>query len=1022
MRDSFSKPRVSYEGALKHTEGSHKAIMVTPERWERIKALFNSALAQPAGERAGFLKRACSDDNSIREEVESLLSANSEDDDFLDVPAHQMAAEMLDQSSRQPRVELAPGDIIGRYTILSSLGFGGMGEVYLAQDSELGRQIALKLLAPEFATDEHRVRRFEQEARAASALNHPNVCVIHEVGKASDGRHFMVMEYVDGTTLRRRMRRNRLTLQEALDVAAQIAWALEAAHAAGIVHRDIKPENVMLRRDGYVKVLDFGIAKLGAHAPLATDLNEASTVTPMYTAPGTLLGTVKYMSPEQLREQPIDARTDIWSLGVMLHEMVTGVTPFEAATPNDTIAIILEKHPTRLDLFSAEVPQAVRQVIAKTLCKKRSERYSSMSEVSAELRRLRRQISLDPSTDLLRQPTRSLESAGKTAQPGETLAGAPTVFSKLRSQAVSTADYLFSEIREHKKAAVFTGVTAIFALLLIGFKSPAFFRRSQPNAVLPTLKIAPLTNAGKSVCAAVSPEGRDVAHAEETDGMQELRVTRIANGATSIVVPRSEVSYQGLTFSPDGDYLYFTRNEKNETGALYQLALPGGAPRKIKSGVDSPVSFSPDGDRLAFVRFNRAGNEYSLLVSGRDGTGERLIATRKNGDKFSLYGPAWSPDSKSVVCGAGWWDHGYHMNLTEVDVESGSERGVGGTPWFFVFQIAWLQDKRELIVSAKEQPMSPIQLWRVTYPGGERVRITNDTSEYSTVSLSRDGKTIATIQGQQHAQLWIGSDPQRSRSIKSTVGRSYGLSWLNKGRLVFSSMDRSHLDIWSINSDGSGLTQLTSNAGDNYTPASSPDGRFIVFTSNRTGGFNIWRMNAEDGGEPTQLTFGDSDSYPSFSADGQWVLYDNQSSSTFNAWRVSINGGSPAKLTDQYSRMPIASPDGQFIAARYDVDGERGIAILSFDGGAILKKLPIPIMDWQRVQWLSNGRALAYMDRAEGASNIWSYELDSGLTKQLTDFKTDRIFAYEWSSDFEELACVRGTQVRDVTIINIANQ
>ncbi|MGH9970002.1 MAG: protein kinase domain-containing protein [Pyrinomonadaceae bacterium] len=991
--------------------------MVTAERWQRIKDLFNSTLARPATERARFLLKACGTDESLRKEVESLLSAHEEDESFLNVPAYELAAEMLEKGKSQPAV----GDRIGPYTILSSLGAGGMGEVYLAKDSRLGRKIALKLLASEFAMDERRVRRFEQEARAASALNHPNVCVIHEVGKTEDGRHFMAMEYVEGVTLRRRMTRNRLTLPQALDVAAQVAWALEAAHAAGIVHRDIKPENIMLRRDGYVKVLDFGIAKLNAPPPRIRDLHEASTARPLHTAPGSLMGTVKYMSPEQLRELPIDARTDIWSLGVVLHEMVTGFTPFEAHTTNDTIAIILEKQPTRLDYYSNEVPEEFRQVIRKALSKKRGERYQLMSEFASELRKLRRQLFSEPASDPVAQPTLSFETTVRSEQPDAGFFSRPTIFSKIRSQAASTADYVLSEIKEHKRAMVFTGVTAVFALLFIGFYSPTLFKRSQPSVILPTIKMTPLTNAGKSVCAAISPDGRDVAHAEEKDGMQELLVTRIANAATSIVVPRSDVSYQGLTFSPDGNYLYFTRKEKSATGTLYQLALPGSALRKMKSGVDSPISFSPNGDRFAFVRINRINHEYSLIVDEINGTAERTIATRRDGNRFAVEGPAWSPDAKTIACAAGWWNNGYQMNLVEVDVESGQERPISDRRWFSIQQVAWFQDKSGLILGAREQPMSPYQLWRISYPKGEPARLTTDTTEYKSLSLSRDGNTLVAVQSNQNARIWVSPerDELRARPIASTVGLAYGLNWTTNGKIVFSSMAGNNLNIWRIDTDGSNQTQLTVNAGDNYTPTTTADGRFIVFASNRNGSFNIWRMVAEDGSDPRQLTFGDGNFYPSVSADNQWLSYDNQSGAPRTVWKMPIDGGIPVQLSDQYARMPVFSPDNQFIACRYYVEpGVLGIAILPFHGGAPVKLLPIAIMDWQQVQWIANGGALSYIKSVNGVSNIWSYELDTGVTKQLTDFKADQIFSYGWSPDYKQLALQRGATVSDVTIIS----
>jgi Tol biopolymer transport system component len=500
--------------------------------------------------------------------------------------------------------------------------------------------------------------------------------------------------------------------------------------------------------------------------------------------------------------------------------------------------------------------------------------------------------------------------------------------------------------------------------------------------------------------------------------MQELQLTGLATKATSVVVPGSGVRYLGVTFSPDGNYLYFTRKEKSDAGVLYKLALPGGAPIRIKDDVDSPIAFSPDGNRFSFVRFNRAGSEYSLMTADRDGNGERTIAVRRNGNTFSLFRPAWSPDGETIVCAAGWWDNGYHMNLVELGVEDGHEEPISEQRWFSVFEVAWLDDKSGLIISAREQSLSPNQLWRISYPQGESVRMTNDMAEYRTVSVS--GDKIVAVRGERVWKIWVvtNGDVQRATAIASGVGFSYGLDWTGKGKIVFSSMAQDKLDISLINPDGSNKTQLTANAGDNYTPAASPDGRLIVFSSNRSGSFNIWRMNADDGSDPRQLTFSDGNSYPS--SDNQWVFYDNQSGARVTVWKVPIEGGEPVQVTDEYARMPAVSPDTRFMACRYYVQaGLVGIAILPLQGESPIRRVPeIPIIDWQQVQWTADGRALTYIDIANGISNIWSYDLGTLTSSQVTYFQSEQIFAYAWSPNYRQLACQRGTQVSDVTIIS----
>jgi serine/threonine protein kinase/Tol biopolymer transport system component len=994
--------------------------MSTWAHWQQIKAIFHSAQECAPADRASFLNSACRDDASMRQEVESLLAADETNEDFLGTPAYELMAGVL----ANEKTEFVAGQEVGPYTILSSLGDGGMGQVYLAQDARLPRKVALKLLSAEVARDERRVRLFEHEAQAASRLNHPNVCMILEIGTAPDGRRFIAMEHIDGLTLRDLMERRRLAPAEALDVAVQVAAALAAAHAEGIVHRDIKPENIMLRPDGYIKVLDFGIAKLNETLSPAGDRHEA--IARVNTEPGMLMGTVRYMSPEQLREAPVDQRTDIWSLGVVLHEMVTGTRPFEAPTSIDIIGLILGKQPSEFE-FGDELPMEFQQLIRKALTKDRAERYQTVKELASDLknvqREFRRRSEIDGTPEL---------PAPQTLNPTPIEPNKPTMFVRAKSQAISTADFFFSEIREHKATAVFTGITAIFALLLIVPNLPRLstsINRSSESRQPPpsqTMEMAPITNSGTSVCAAISPDGKYVAHVEKENGMQQLIVTDLATKEKTVIVTPEKVEYRGVTFSPDGYSLYVTnrRTDTSDTGTLYQVARAGGPLRRIKDWVDSPIAFSPNGDNFAFVRSDLAGGEYSLIVAGTDGTTERMIAKRGKGDRLSLNGPAWSPDGKTIVYGAGGWDNkGYNMNLIEFDLTDRQERTLGDQNWFSVEQVAWLEDRSGLTIIAREQPMSPSRLWRIPYPQGHAEQITNDPADYRGVSSARDTNIIVSVQSQRITKIWTApnGDAQRAKAIAPVNGLAFGLDWTANGKIVFSSMAGDHLNISVVDPDGSNQIRLA-NAGDNYTPATSPDGRFIVFTSNRTGGFNIWRMNAEDGSDLKQLTFGVADSYPSCSADSQWVFYDNQSSSRITVWKVPIDGGEPRQLTTEYARMPVVSPDNQFMACRYYAEnGQRkGIAIIPVRGGPPLKVLTeISGGLFQRVQWMANGRALTYIKADKGVSNIWSYNLDDGSKQQLTNFKEDQIFTYAWSLDNKQLACQRGAEVNDViTLVN----
>ncbi len=337
---------------------------MNPKRWQQASRILETALERNPEQLAAYLDEVCANDAELRREVESLLAASAQAGSLLDSPAIAMAAPLFLNDSDKTVL----GRAIGRYKIITTLGTGGMGEVYLAHDTRLGRKIALKLLPTHSTTDKDRLRRFEQEAHAASTLSHPNVCVIYEVGETEEGRHYIAMEYVDGVTLRQHMTEARLKLSEVLDVAVQVASGLAAAHEVGVTHRDIKPENIMLRRDGYVKVLDFGLAKLTEQE--ATDV-AAPAGARVTTDTGVMMGTSNYMSPEQARGLSVDGRTDIWSLGVVIYEMVTGHPPFEGATTSDVIVSILEREPPPLAQLSPEAPAELQQIISKTLHKDR---------------------------------------------------------------------------------------------------------------------------------------------------------------------------------------------------------------------------------------------------------------------------------------------------------------------------------------------------------------------------------------------------------------------------------------------------------------------------------------------------------------------------------------------------------------------------------------------------------------------------------------------------------------------------
>jgi eukaryotic-like serine/threonine-protein kinase len=941
-------------------------------------------------------------------------------------------------------MSISAGARFGRYEIRSLLGAGGMGEVYLADDTTLGRAVALKLLSDELTKDEMRVRRFEQEARSASALNHPNIITIHEIGE-SNGAYFMATEFIDGETLRERMSRAHIKINETIDVALQVAAALVTAHGAGIVHRDIKPENIMVRRDGYVKVLDFGLAKLTERWTEREDSNsEAPTRALVNTDPGTVMGTVQYMSPEQARGLAVDGRTDIWSLGVVLYEMAAGRVPFEGATTSDTISAILGKEPPPLARYAREAPPELEWIVTKALTKDCEERYQTAREMLVDLRRLKQR--LDVEAELERSKPPEMLSGGMMAAASgqhatiEMATGSavtPRTAEVEAARTVSSAEYLVGEVKRHKKGA-FVALALLIMAVIGGITWYKFYGRSQPTQYdrwatpLQAMRISRITTGGKTWNAAISPDGRFIAYTIHDADQESLWLRQVTTNTNAQIIPPAgpESRYVGLTFSPDGDYIYYAFYDRNTPqGALYQIsAIGGGAPRRVITNINGPIAFSPDGRQIAFLRFNPGQGEDLLMIANADGSGERQIASRRGDTWFQGSGLSWSPDGKVIAAPGGSWTGGMHLTVIVVQVEDGAQRELTSQRWQNVGRVAWLSDGSGLIVTANERESIFAQIWQVSYPGGEARKITNDLNDYGRASLTRDSNALVVTQADTLSNIWIAPDGEASRARQLPSNRYEGLGglvWTPDGRIVYTSNAGSNpADIWIMNADGTGQRQLTTDEHGDFAPAISPDGRHIVFVSNRTGMPNLWLMDI-DGSNQRQLTSGGEDYMPVFTADGQWVVFASWDPGKIVICKVSVNGGDPIQLTDRFTSNPVVSPDGNMIACFYG-DEQPGapprIALLPIGGGQFARTFELPLTaNFNSIRWSIDRRALTYIDTRGGISNIWSQPLDGGAPRQLTNFNdqaTRTIFRYDYSRDGRQLLLVRGTPTSDVVMIS----
>src|SRR5262245_11365216 len=490
--------------------------------WQRVKEIFEGALERQGEERAAFLDRACDGESEVREEVESLLRSYEVAGSFMESPA--VAHADLEQ-------KLTPGQRVRHYQIVSLIGEGGMGEVYLATDTILGRRVALKVLPAFVSKDPERLRRFTQEARAASRLSHPNVCVVHEIGETDDGRPFIAMEYVEGMTLRQHMRNQAMKIGDVLDIAIQIAEGLTAAHEAGIVHRDIKPENIIIRPEGYVKILDFGLAKL-------TERHKSATTTTMptllfHSTPGVVIGTAAYMSPEQARGIAVDERTDIWGLGVVLYEMASGRAPFTGETPTDVVVAIVERDQPPISQHVEGAPPELERIVKKALRKDRNERYQIVKEMAIDLRSLRRELEMNSMLE------RSITPGGRE-KASET--------DELKQLAT---DFLeFNNPANRPWLPWVVGILAI-AGAIFGVFYPRT-RRSEPKLRVPfeRVEVTKLTTNGNALMGAISPDGKYVAYVTGESGKESLWLRQVDIKSNAQLVAPREGRYLGLAFSP----------------------------------------------------------------------------------------------------------------------------------------------------------------------------------------------------------------------------------------------------------------------------------------------------------------------------------------------------------------------------------------------------------------------------------------------------------------------------------------
>jgi serine/threonine protein kinase len=861
------------------------------ERYKRIDEIFDAALELEGNARAVYLGQVCGTDSDLRREVESLLDVRNEVGDFIQTPAFENAAKSL--AGHHPISFI--GHSIKHYKILQLAGAGGMGEVYIAEDTRLGRKVALKILPAQFTRDADRIARFQRESRAASALNHPNIITIHEIGQ--DGNvYFIVTEYIEGDTLRKKMNGEKLGLKEAAEITLQVANALEAAHKAGIIHRDIKPENLMIRRDGYVKVLDFGLAKLTEKKKSS---GNGSNDHQFSTETGIVMGTLSYMSPEQASGQTVDHRTDIFSLGVVFYEMATGRNPFKREHVAATLNAILQEQPESISSSNSSITIELERIVARMLEKEKEFRYQTAADLRASLRRMQRGIDSDITASANRI---------STTQP-------------------AAAKYYVN--RWWRNAAI-----ALAIILIFLFTTWLFFLRSHDENNFPNwqnAKVVKVTDPkGLEYFPNLSPDGKSIIYASDARGNFDIYLQRTGTKKIINLTEDSPGDDMEAVFSPDGARIAF-RSSRNG-GGIFLMKETGESVKQLTNFGFNPT-WSPDGKEIA------CAEDETIIPAGRAKFPSRMwVVNSTTGESRLLSAgdaiqPNWSPNGRRIAYSSG--ESGkrgiWTIRPDGSDAKPLFKNNAGN------FNAVWFPDGKYLYFTSFRTGVP--YLWRVAIDEttgetlGEPDLVPTPSAFVYQYSFSKDGKRMTFIEDKTNQNTYrFPFDPAGNRitgppeAITQTNYATYDPTISpDGGWLLFTKRWRMY--VLKINS--STPNQLVEEESSEGRPRWLPDGNRFVFESGLSGISQIYIMNA-DGSGRQQITNASAPGvvYPVLSPDGSRLAYSVVSGKTFI---MDLNKPYNEQTPEETPFFPNSqayfiawdwSPDGKYLVGN---QGENGV-------------------------------------------------------------------------------------------------
>ncbi|HTR04297.1 MAG TPA: LpqB family beta-propeller domain-containing protein [Thermoanaerobaculia bacterium] len=871
-------------------------------------------------------------------------------------------------------MSLSSGTKLGPYEILGQIGAGGMGEVYRARDPRLGREVAIKVLPASFSSDADRLRRFEQEAKAAGVLNHPNITAVYDIG-ASEGAPYVVQELLEGETLRSVLAGGRLSPRKCSDYALQVAHGLGAAHEKGIVHRDLKPENLFVTRDGRVKILDFGLAKL-------THQEEGSQVTNLPTAtagtePGVVLGTIGYMSPEQVRGKPADARSDIFSFGAILYETLSGKRAFHGDSVADTMSAILKDDPPDLSVTNQNVSPGLERIVRHCLEKNPEQRFHSAHDLAF-----------------------ALEALSGTSAPALALPG------PARAPAVRWP----------------AAIAAAAAALAVGFGIGRWTQGPPP----PPPEIVPLTYSGRDIQPAASPDGKTVAFTSGRErGKARIWVKQIRDGSEAPLTAGPGDTHP--RFSPDGTAILFSRAPSDVDVSIYRVATVGGEPRKLLSNAYE-ADWSPDGTRLAFLRGGRTSEEVEVGIAAADGGDERILSRFKD---TPLRRPRWTPDGRAILAvqTTGNMTRTGRFHLIPLD---GSERSVLSAPEARgqLSSVAW--SGSQMIYMQGAAPTSNVRSVTARVleqrPGATEARVLLNLPSFGeTLDILAEGRLVFDASTSSAMLREVAAPGASSARPQGWVSRGHSTDrqpvYSPDGkRIVFASDRGGDFDIWEANLETGALRRLTDQPGEDWDPALSPDGKHLLWSSNRSGPFEVWMADA-DGSGARQVTHDGTDAEnPTMTRDGQWIVYASAGEKRQGLWKIHPDGSGDARLVSGSIVHPEVSPDGT-LAVYHTPTATRVVRIS--DGVVLPFSIDLQALGANvgRARWTPDGKRLALLGRAPEGYGVFVQDFspdaaDTSTTRrQLAGFDAERFTdSFGIAPDGSRLVLAEG-EIRDVLYV-----